>query len=245
MIMEFEMSYHSEEAENNYHIYVDGSYYENSTGYGAVILKNNKIVDELWGSVPEDMVYKARNVSGELYAVRQVIVWCKKNSVREIDIFYDYKGVKEWVTGDWKAKQDLTREYLDFIRKSGIKIHWHKVESHTGDKWNDRADELARKGAGFNNTNNIDESELYKYAEGFVSFLLENSYNAELKGIYNSNCAKIKIELGRNSLGYLNIYNTKKEPYVLRYHELKSESYKESLETLWNEYHNGERELPL
>ena len=64
--------------------------------------------------------------------------------MEELSIYYDYTGIREWVVGSWKAKKELTQKYRDYVRASGIKIHWVKVESHTGVKFNEMADEIAR-----------------------------------------------------------------------------------------------------
>jgi ribonuclease HI len=33
------------------------------------------------------------------------------------------------------------------MQRCPVKVKWHKVRSHTGVKWNDIADELAKQGA--------------------------------------------------------------------------------------------------
>jgi ribonuclease HI len=63
-----------------------------------------------------------------------------------VDIFYDYAGVENWATKRWQAKNEFTQAYAAFVRESGIRVYWHKVKSHSGDYWNDRADELAKQG---------------------------------------------------------------------------------------------------
>ena len=234
---------------DDYWIYVDGSYVNGCAGFGVVILKNGDLAEELYGPVPDTFSERARNVTGEIVATEKAVQWCQEHSIQEVSIFYDYKGIEKWATGEWKTKQPLTREYADFIRNCGVKIYWHKVESHTGDRWNNRADELAKKGA----TCTVSEqstptdpiAELQKKGEGFALFLTQRGFDAELRGIYNSNCAKLKILHNDKLLGYLNIYRTKKEPYLVRYHELKDSSYQARLEALWQEYEFGEPELPL
>ena len=130
----------------------------------------------------------------------------------------------------------------EFVRKSGIRIHWQKVASHTGNRWNERADELAKSNliSLSPEANNLEDD-----ARGFVKFLEDHGYEAELKDIYNSDCAKIAISESDTDMGYVNIYITKKIPLLPRYHELKDQSHKDRLETLWREYHYGERQLSL
>lgn len=130
--------------------YVDGSYNNHKVGYGAVIIHKNKVKIELFGSVPKEFSH-SRQVGGELFAVMQVVQWCQKEKIPEITINFDYWGIQKWVTGEWKTNISLTKNYASFIKNSPIQIHWQKVKSHSGNLWNQRADELAKKGAQINN----------------------------------------------------------------------------------------------
>lgn len=125
--------------------YVDGSHRYDKVGWGVVILKDGKLHDELCGVMNEEEVQGTRQVAGELKAVKEVIFWCQEHKVKEITIYHDYTGVKEWVVGTWKAKNPVTQDYRDYVRASGVKINWIKVKSHSGNKYNDMADELASK----------------------------------------------------------------------------------------------------
>jgi len=132
---------------SGYEVYVDGSCLNGVTGYGVVILSDGKIIKELFGNVEGGVSQDTRQVAGELQAVIEVISWCKKEGIDNITIYYDYEGIEKWVSGEWRAKQPLTQSYARSVRNCGLKIKWSKVKSHTGQKWNDRADELAKKGA--------------------------------------------------------------------------------------------------
>lgn len=125
--------------------YVDGSYRDGKVGWGAVIIKNGVLYGELAGILDEGEVDGTRQVAGELKAVQEVIFWCKEQGVGEIAIFYDYAGIKEWVTGAWKAKKPVTQYYRDYVRASGVKVKWIKVKSHSGVEYNEKVDRLARK----------------------------------------------------------------------------------------------------
>ena len=59
-------------SKHQYEIYVDGSFINGATGYGAVILKNGAVVDELYGAVAATEVNNTRQVAGELIAVRSL-----------------------------------------------------------------------------------------------------------------------------------------------------------------------------
>ena len=63
-----------------FEIYVDGSFINGATGYGAVILRNGQVVDELSGPVDASEVDGTRQVAGELIAVKEALNWCLKHS---------------------------------------------------------------------------------------------------------------------------------------------------------------------
>src|SRR5689334_22969733 len=128
-------------------MYVDGSYINGATGYGMVILKDGAVVAEHCGPVKAAEANSTRQVAGELRAVEEGLAWCQRNEINEIEIFYDYYGVEKWATGAWKANQPMTQAYGRLVRESRIQIRWRKVAAHTGNRWNDRADALAKQGA--------------------------------------------------------------------------------------------------
>ena len=65
----------------------------------------------------------------------------------EVHIFFDYEGIRSWAMGYWKTNIDATKDYKKFFdaKKDKVEIHFHKVEAHTGDKYNELADSLAKK----------------------------------------------------------------------------------------------------
>ncbi len=127
--------------------YVDGSYLNGMVGYGGVIIQNDEIIFEISGSVDKQEYMSARQVAGELFAVGKILQWCRNNSIKKINIFYDYAGIEAWAVGTWKTNQALTQNYAHFVRSCGIDVRWHKVAAHTGNRWNDYADNLAKQGA--------------------------------------------------------------------------------------------------
>lgn len=226
-----------------YHIYVDGSKLRGSIGYGVVILKDGEAIQEFYGTVPDELVQGTNQIAGEIYAVRKAIEWCKEKGIDEVSIFYDYNGLEKWATGAWKTNHPLTRDYVEFVKRSGLKIHWRKVDSHTKDVWNERADQLAKIGSV--PLEKPIPTDLQKEAEGFIRFLRQNDYKADFKGIHNSSFAKIQVFKDEKYLGYINIYLTKKEGLVLRLHKLKDKSYEPIFDSLWKDYLYGEKQLTL
>ena len=127
-----------------YEAFVDGSFIEGKTGYGAVIFLGDKNIKEFSGSIEDT---STRQFGGELFSVMQVLNWCKENNIKKIRINYDYLGIEYFVNGKWQPKNDLAKEYKQTVLTSGITILWRKIDSHTGNNKNDIADKLAKDGA--------------------------------------------------------------------------------------------------
>jgi ribonuclease HI len=131
--------------DKGYEIDVDGSYRKGITSYGVVIRKDGKVIKELSGMLDPSEVRGSHQVAGEIKAVTEAVTWCKRNRVNEVIVYYDYKGLEKWARGQWKTKKAVSKDYADFMKIENIKIHWVKIESHTGKKWNEYADRLALK----------------------------------------------------------------------------------------------------
>jgi ribonuclease HI len=124
---------------------VDGAFRKDVTSYAAIIRKDGIVIEKLSGILDESEVLGSHQVAGELAGVVEALKWCRKNNINKVTIFYDMKGIEMWATGKWKTKKDITRSYTDFFKDNKIKIDWVKIESHTGVKWNEEADKLAKK----------------------------------------------------------------------------------------------------
>lgn len=128
--------------------YVDGSFSAKLGRYAfgcVIITPDGRIVRESGnGNNPESAAL--RNVTGEMLGAMSAVKWCAKNGYSAIRIYYDYSGIEKWVTGEWKAKNILTQKYAAFMRKHREKllISFQKVAAHTGDKYNEEADQLAK-----------------------------------------------------------------------------------------------------
>lgn len=132
---------------DKYEIYVDGSFADDCVGYGVVILKNGQLLKELSGMVTDELFTGSRQVGGEIIAVMEALAWCKTEHIDNISIFYDFDNLKKWATGEYSANTPMTKVYREYVQNCGINIQWNKVPGHSGVRWNERADELAKKGA--------------------------------------------------------------------------------------------------
>lgn len=127
--------------------YVDGSYDVATGNYasGAVILLDGKTV-ELSKLYTDDAGGKLRNVAGEIKGAELAIEYCKKQGIDSVVIYHDYLGVGKWADDEWKANLDMTKAYKSYIRecRKNMRINFVKVKGHSGDKYNDMADALAK-----------------------------------------------------------------------------------------------------
>lgn len=138
--------------------YVDGSY-NIETGcfsYGIVFFTGAKDaqgnLQELHYSQAFDHpeLAEMRNVAGEIMGAAQAMKIAQKLGIGELTIYHDYEGIAKWCTGEWKAKKTWTRKYKDYYDEvsKDVQITFVKVKGHSNDKYNDLADELARKAVG-------------------------------------------------------------------------------------------------
>ena len=219
-----------------YRAYVDGSYINGFVGYGAVILDQEREIIRFSGSV-EDHV-EQRQVVGELQATMQVLSWCEENSIANIEVFYDYEGIQKWATGEWRANNVATQHYQQMVQTSSVQVGWHKVKSHTGIRWNDVVDELAKQGALAQSSDTAQPEDvlvtLEQKALGFVVFLANQNVEAKHTQIYNEQYARIVIEGG-----YFDLYNTRKRPMSPYLHNFKDAVFQKRIEQLWQQFHLG------
>lgn len=147
--------------ENIFHAYVDGSYHNDtkSYSYGLVITHKGVIyhIDMKASKNKEDN--NNRQVAGELEGAIKAVEFAKDNSINEIAIFHDYVGVAYHATGFWERKEPSSVEYYEKINKlmkdNYINVSFVKVDSHTGDLFNEIADELAKYALGIKSTGEI------------------------------------------------------------------------------------------
>ena len=126
-----------------YEAFVDGSYIDGKTGYGAAVFLGDKEVQRFSGRLDDT---STRQFGGELYSVILVLNWCQLNNIKKIRINYDYLGIEYFATGKWIPKNSLAQEYKEIVINCNIDILWRKIDSHTGNKKNDLADKLAKEG---------------------------------------------------------------------------------------------------
>lgn len=131
--------------------YVDGSYNVKTKIFacGVVILHNGE-EKQFNESFDDPELASMRNVAGEINGSMAAMSYCAEHGIKNLHIFYDYAGIEYWCTGAWKTNKSGTIDYKRFYdeMKNTVNITFHKVKGHSGDKYNDMADALAKAAAG-------------------------------------------------------------------------------------------------
>lgn len=129
--------------------YVDGSFEEDLGKYsfGCILLTPEGELVERCGSGKEPESLAIRNVAGEMLGAMYAVQWGINKGYKAIELHYDYMGIEKWATGAWKTNHPLTQKYAEFMkgRQKFIAITFCKVKAHSGDRYNEQADQLAKK----------------------------------------------------------------------------------------------------
>ena len=129
--------------------YVDGSYDAKRKvyGYGCVFLDHQTVVKEVYGKGSHEDFLSMRNVAGEIFGSIVAATYALEHHYDNLYLYYDYEGIEKWATGAWKANKIGTKYYQQQMQdfQKDISITFIKVLAHSGDRYNERADQLAKK----------------------------------------------------------------------------------------------------
>lgn len=128
--------------------YVDGSYNSDTGEYSAgvvLLYQSNKKTFSLKGNDP--LLSKMQNVAGEIMGAKAAMNYALENNVASLAIHYDYAGIEKWCTGEWQTKMEGTKSYKDFYNaiSKAVTVRFVKVKAHSGVRYNEEADKLARE----------------------------------------------------------------------------------------------------
>lgn len=137
--------------DNENYAFVDGSYNikTNTYGFGGFVIANEKKI-LLSGSDNEPEMATMRNVAGEILGCMAAVQAALAEGLKELTIYYDYKGIEMWATGQWKRNKRGTVAYYEYMQsvKNEIDIKFVHVKGHTGVAGNEEADKMAKKAVG-------------------------------------------------------------------------------------------------
>ena len=136
---------------DNDYAFVDGSFNiaTGVYGYGGFLMHDG-VRYELSGNGSDKEMASMRNVAGEIFGSMAAMEYAVNHGITNLSIYYDYMGISKWCTGEWKANKKGTIAYRDYYNKikTKVNVQFEKVKGHSGDKYNDMADMLAKKACG-------------------------------------------------------------------------------------------------
>ncbi len=164
-----------------YEAYVDGSFDKNKNIYGSgvVIIKNNEVIEKISFSGSDEKYIESYQIAGEVKAALRAMEWAVNHNISSIAIYYDYEGIRSWALGEWKTNKSVSRDYkvkYDSL-SSQVKVYFNKVKAHSGVKFNELADQLAKRAIkeGDSNTNdNLSDNQL---GIEFYNYLISSDEN--------------------------------------------------------------------
>lgn len=131
--------------------YVDGSYdaAANAFSYGVVLFYHGRQL-QFSQKCTDSELAEMNNVAGEIKGAEAAMQYCLDHNIASVTIYHDYEGIAKWCNGEWRAKKAGTIAYAEFYKKASarIQIRFVKVKGHSGDKYNELADKLAKEALG-------------------------------------------------------------------------------------------------
>lgn len=131
--------------------FVDGSFNPDTGvyGYGGYLFDGTtKYPLQGCGSNPE--MASMRNVAGEIEGSMAAVRKAEELGIREMTMFYDYQGIEQWATGQWKTNKDSTKAYAEFMKPENrsVGLSFVHTKGHTGIEGNEIADVMAKNSVG-------------------------------------------------------------------------------------------------
>lgn len=133
--------------------YVDGSFDINSKyySYGVVLFTTEGKTTHSQKEKDEGLV-DMRNVAGEIRGAMVAMEEALLKGKNTLYLHYDYMGIEKWATSEWKTNKYGTQKYKEYYDsiKDELNVIFIKVKAHSGDKYNEEADKLAKSALGIN-----------------------------------------------------------------------------------------------
>ncbi len=127
--------------------YVDGSYNVATGEYscGVVFIHDGQELHMAQKGENEELA-SMRNVAGEILGAELAMKKAVELGIPRIQIYHDYQGIASWCLGQWKTNKEGTKAYKAYYDsiQDVLSVEFVKVKGHSGDYYNDLADELAK-----------------------------------------------------------------------------------------------------
>lgn len=158
--------------------FVDGSFNPQKRVYGYgihIITPDNGNPVELCGKAANEKYIDLRNMAGEILGAINAIDWAWKNCYNKIVIFHDLEGISKWADGSYKAQTPLSQFYRRYIeeKQDVIQIEFVKVSGHSNNRYNDRADLLAK--------GSVNDNKILKDSNGNNGYIIGNIHDAQVQ----------------------------------------------------------------
>jgi ribonuclease HI len=130
--------------------FCDGSFdsAKNRYSYGVFIIDKDFKEHELSGRASNPKYVSSRNIIGEVLGAINAMDWAVSNGYKKIKIYHDYEGLSKWLSGEWAARSEVANMFVYIYNTKFadlVQVTFEKVKGHSNNKYNDKADELARK----------------------------------------------------------------------------------------------------
>lgn len=168
-------------------IYVDGSYNSETErfSYAFVSVKDNKVMQIENGISEDDSQKQLRQIAGELKSVIRGLEYAIQLGEKKVVIIHDYEGIYHHAVGTWKRTDISSQKYYEAVNKliidNSLEIIFVKVDSHTGDFFNELTDTFAKLSLGISPT-----GEVNNWLENNVVYVATSELKEKIKAIINS-----------------------------------------------------------
>ncbi|MDR2854752.1 MAG: viroplasmin family protein [Methanomicrobiales archaeon] len=207
--------------------FCDGSYdkIKSRYSYGVVIIDRDFQEHEIYDFGEDNKYISSNNIVGEVLGVIKAMDWAVSHNYDTLKIYHDYEGLSKWLSGEWKAKSDVaamfvseyTHKYADLIQ-----VEFEKVKSHNNNKYNCKADQLAKRaqlnGSYARITGNNWFSIPYfeeEILQTILDLMLEKDPGIQIEKSDNTNFILVKLKLAKNKLS-VKLFKGGKESLVVQ-----------------------------
>lgn len=125
-------------------VFVDGSFSAGFpySGWAFVVVDGDEEIAR--GNGLTAFEAESRNIDGEVMASYQAMRWLDAHDMNGV-ICHDYEGIARWAKGQWQAKSNIAKRYVTAVQPYLHRVKFEKVAAHTGVKWNELVDKLAKE----------------------------------------------------------------------------------------------------
>jgi viroplasmin and RNaseH domain-containing protein len=181
------------------HAYVDGSYNSSDGRYSyGVVCVNNNVVEYIESGADKDISERnIRQIAGELKGAIRAVEYALRQGQSRVVLFHDYEGIAHHATGAWERKEESSISYYNNMQElmnSGIEVIFVKVDSHTGDLFNELVDEKCKECLGITSDKVVE-----KWLTKNVIVVLNNEVKNEILSIAPNSSNNIVIN-GENKI---------------------------------------------